>query len=459
MKKTNSFGFTIVEILIAIGIMTVVALGTATMVQFVTKSSKNAQSNLEFQNLSGLLRNFLSKTENCSNIFNVTPKLEFDPTSASSTIFLNEIRAQSAGSILAKKDTDITPGLRLTVLDVRNFHVTAAPDVFLADIHIEAVKSDSFFIGTKMLSANIGIQLNTQVSGAKRAVLSCELYQGPTTQQTCQNLGGIFDASAIPPCKFPNNALTIQQICNSITGATFNGATNICTVANGSTITAKTCNSGEVANGISSNGLLNCANLSFLSYCPTGQVARGVSANGGLICITLTCPNGQLAQSYDPATGAPRCVITQCQSGKYLRGFDSVGNIICDALPPSTGQAACTLGPISAPGGIVVQAGTNISKYCQNGAISYPHNGSAGYTDYRCPNNDMIVTACTNICSNVTYAAPANCGPNEVCILPSTCQAGTAALWYFSNLTFACNCNSINGPCSPYTITKCRITP
>lgn len=102
-----------------------------------------------------------------------------------------------------------------------------------------------------------------------------------------------------------------------------------------------TCPAGQILQTISGAGGVNCVNPNFNYTCPVNKYVKGINADGSVDCQysnnSNTCAAGSTyIKSIDAAgnvtcgSGAPP---NSCASNQYISGIDGSGNVICSAMP------------------------------------------------------------------------------------------------------------------------------
>jgi prepilin-type N-terminal cleavage/methylation domain-containing protein len=102
-----------------------------------------------------------------------------------------------------------------------------------------------------------------------------------------------------------------------------------------------TCPAGQVLQTISGAGTVNCINPNFNYSCPVNKYVKGINADGSVNCQYSTDSNACAAgSSYIKAIDAAGNVTcgsgappNSCAASQYISGFDGSGNVICSAMP------------------------------------------------------------------------------------------------------------------------------
>lgn len=118
-KNFLQAGFSLVEVIVAMGILTLVALGSVQLLSSVSKSQKVAQSKDQQFEISMTIREILSTKEGCFNTFK---NLVFDPaTQLPNTELLSQIVDGSGEAIYKVGDADTSKLVAITKLKVSKY--------------------------------------------------------------------------------------------------------------------------------------------------------------------------------------------------------------------------------------------------------------------------------------------------------------------------------------------------
>lgn len=219
-NRPNQKGASLIEIMVAIGIMTVIAAGMAQMMSSQFKSSRNINAQLASLDLQRIISQSLSDGTVCNYIFTDTantsglsqtpPAVTFEvPASypALSLLNLNKIPMSASATSVAAAEVGQTISANSNDVRVASIAIditgagapTATSQQFTANL-VVGLNTPEEVIPLKPLSFPITIQ--TTLAGSTANVIGCS-SAGAITPQICAGVGGTYNIGANPPCNVP----------------------------------------------------------------------------------------------------------------------------------------------------------------------------------------------------------------------------------------------------------------
>jgi prepilin-type N-terminal cleavage/methylation domain-containing protein len=256
----NGNGFTLVEILVALGLLGGLAVAFSSMISNQVKETKSATETLAILDFQKSLTGALADGNVCTYILNNPTQATFDSTNLPQTVI---------------------PSLPIYS------GVTLGSPVVPGPVLAEAGKSVSSLMGAlKIKSIRLDI-----VSGAGNYYMGHWLVE--------------FDASNLTREKKPVTVSSILLVDPTVpTSARIKG----CVGSNMLTHSTQSCDPGEVVTGFDEDGAIICSQNHV--SCPAGQAMNGVGDDGNPICVAIVkpgvCPPGQYMTTISQ-TDVPKC--------------------------------------------------------------------------------------------------------------------------------------------------------
>lgn len=252
----NDQGFTLVEIVIAAGLLGALSLGVMSQIKHMAKGQATSEVKMEELEMRRIIATTLSDKTACQNTFL--------GTSIGSA--LTQIKNVSGGVMYQVGNTYGNNAVKIT--DMRTVDLGVLQNgtrVINLILGIEKAK--------KIVSSNtknITIQLNVKALGASSPITECyadtEAMINSATQNACTSIGGVWSA--------------LNGLC-----------------------TLPSCNPGEVLQAIAPNGVAICKVVG----CKLGEVYVGLDAAGAPICKNISCSVGGTYFTGLDASGNPIC--------------------------------------------------------------------------------------------------------------------------------------------------------
>lgn len=278
-------GFGLMEIIIAAGLMGIVAVGLASLISNMGKAQSQAQAKFSFTTLARDIQTQVQNLTACSNSLVVLKNL--DPSSPATV-------SVKLGATTVKEGATLNNYSRLTVtqLQLRNIHLegpaASGGNLFSADLFLGARTNAKFemkpvSVSRLMLVANkSGKFLQCGDGGGDEAAMCkslggiynagatppCQL--GDDEAHMCNALGGSYDAKADPPCQLGDVS---EDMCQSLGGTYKRGANPPCQLGDGEGSKSRICTAethqtqGFLKPGRPGSGSANCCKANEKSSC------------------------------------------------------------------------------------------------------------------------------------------------------------------------------------------------
>lgn len=251
----NSQGFSLVQVLVVLGIVGIISAGTASMMTNTVKAQRGISLNDELQNALTGVRMHMSKKDVCrANLDNIVSGKTFNDEAMDgfNTRFSRLVNPEDGNSILMA-DGQAVPGIPNTrvniqltnmrkVVDNRNY---IADIVFTFDKDAGDLKNVG---GPQQMTRTMSILFDTYASGATQTMTSCSVFDSNAlsasdsdtlmyancaaiggemingncdlNRKICSSVGGVFNEGS-RSCSFDNLK---ASLCQSMSGYTWNGS-------------------------------------------------------------------------------------------------------------------------------------------------------------------------------------------------------------------------------------------
>jgi len=289
-------GFSLIEVLIATFIASIITLGTLKVLSVSTQSAAVARSSLTEMELRAAVARIMADTNKCSGNLK-TSKITGDPGNGRGAI--NTLADHTDGTT----DPLITAGQSFqNSLDIVKMELSGPGGV------VSPVKRTFAVYYRKTGMGN----MNT-------------LGGEPCTDI---DTGGCYFMS----CNFKYQIVSGRAICSD-----FQNCFNI--RMDRSILAYQLCPAGQHLQGFNTSGNKVCKPIVFTNQsCPAGQSLKGFDSSGNKVCKPIvftnqSCPAGQYLKGFDSSgnmvCGAVGRVRKTCPRGQFLQGFSRSGNLIC----------------------------------------------------------------------------------------------------------------------------------
>ena len=359
----NQKGFTLVQTMVALGIMAVASVGLMKVSKQTAKTQKRAEV---FQ-----------------DIFTIENRIQLmmvNPLNCAASLGPIGTPVQNGKEITIRRVTDANPAGEIIYQgnDTVYYNNLRVENIRLADVNLQP--DNGSLVGSANIelvyykTSNLLDQQNTRyvkkievpriLADAAGNMQSCQSDEAQAAieaaRRLCRNIGGVFDNEINRNCVFPGvgnqpaeqttvledrlDPRYFETAGDTVTGtANFNGSVNLndITTLNGSSfINAPVVTNGngtiranalvETVSELRASGDLNANGATTTNGSLT--VNQGLTSNG----IIQSNENVQIAAGKKLCIGA-KCLDFEndCNANEYFRGFDAAGNSICTNIPSS----------------------------------------------------------------------------------------------------------------------------
>lgn len=216
-QAVNKQGFTIVELLIAIGLFAIVTLAITKGFSLIGKSQSTIKSQEDLLNIMHNIGRIISNSEQCS--YNLNTDAATANNFSSLTLNANNLTSQNievnrlinkvTGAKVIEKNMQVGAGVSYKVdqMMIQNFKEITPNRAYIADLLVKFSGS-----GQPPVQRKISILLGT--TGANPSALtinSCNISDSldneDSAKLTCLYLGGTWDSSKNPPCELSSGGV------------------------------------------------------------------------------------------------------------------------------------------------------------------------------------------------------------------------------------------------------------
>lgn len=351
----GSKGFSLLEMIVVLGLMGIASMGVLQITTNMTKSTKTSEIGLEINSVVNSITQNLLNSGACTNTFK-------DAGVISDGLEISDIKNRTGQTLFDKVAKYGNNRLKIAGLQV-NALTMKAPDPGVNKkygeyrLQIKMEKLGTGYHGAKIVTKNIPLQGEFNLTNnLLKCYSSTEDAVYTAKKESCEDVGGTWniasDSCELSKSKSRNIAASTEDLNDQIedlkntylknnyvakAGDTMTGALTI----SGNDLTAKNVNStadlkasGKVCVGT------NCRDFS-KQECAKGSVSSGVNPDGSHICVPLLCPTGKYFEKLDPSTGNPVCNSLPnetCPADQYVTKVLSDGSVTCASLPPGLNQ-------------------------------------------------------------------------------------------------------------------------
>lgn len=440
MKISNK-GFTLVEVLVAAGMLGGLALYLMNISQKQHVVEKRAETSFEINTISGSITQSLLNKESCSSTLGIGNVIT-DGTQ------LEAIRNRAGNIMYDKNNLYSNNQLKFNEIKVSELVTSNIPSgnkYGEAKIEITFEKVSKILSGNKTITKKFPIQIELSptdeliscFSGTDNAILTAKI-------EACKSIDGTFDLVSdkchlkdfnhVNPDTFSTaissesqrafyNHAKINELDPrfvNITGDTMSGQLNVQADINSTT---RLCVNGK------------CRNFD-AEVCPAGRVVKEIKDNGEVVCANVTCPDSNTFYVGINASGSPICKAfptNTCNANQYVSKVNSDGSVECSNLPPGTNKN-CPNGAIQSIDGAgnhtctPIAQDTNVyGKSCSPGQVLRGFDGAG---------NVICDTPAGSLKTQIIT------GPNSPCRGSSTatCPAGTTLISGGHQWVGTCGC-------------------
>lgn len=368
----NQSGFSLVELMVASGLVGLLAVATMKISDINMKSLKRSEASLETQSIVVAITNNLLNGESCVNTLSPVGGLSNGKN-------VTEIRNRVNRAIFNTTDSYGTRALKIKSMKVRDLDIT--PSTIPAGqkgygelnllVRLERLSSQ-ISVSSKIVEKKI--PLKVEVDSSKR-VLRCyaatENAVDTAKAAACNNIGGVFDSATdecdladYPQPDSSNIAVSTKYLQDhqvelddkyvDITGDTMTGQLNVnstvkanqfCVGTRCRDFKAQNCSPGQMVEKIRADGTLVCKGIK----CVATKYFEGFDTSGNPICKSLptgSCSTNQYIKKIN-VDGTVECANVPyhwgvgCSPGQYIQKISSDGTPTCKAITGLLGNIQC----------------------------------------------------------------------------------------------------------------------
>lgn len=383
--KKKMLGFTIAEIMMAVGIMAAVSIGVMHLVRIQNEQQVRSDTDFEINRLVTDISQHMQNSESCRSTLAALGNIKTNKV-------LTQIRNRSGGIIygintpyggkLATSGPVIITNMELAENSADTpFVITPDPIIAGQEGHGQLTLSLTFRRDSKMINGlksvtkylPLSVELNSSYTVTKcysayqnalesAASLSCDSIKGSfnPVDNTCV-LTDFSSLSLLPtdylPPDDPSMGISTEFLrkaldnTDDITTTRFNMTRRFVNVP-GDTMTGNlsvtptvTAQNLRANLQICTSGGTRCRDFTPQS-CPVGTVMVGLNANGSINCRGIAlCPTNQYFAGFD-ASGVRKCLPVMgatCPAGQYVSKIDANGTVTCSTLSARP-NVACPVG-------------------------------------------------------------------------------------------------------------------
>ena len=364
MKIFNkNFGFTLVEMMVAVGVSSLVILAVINAQKNSINSQGRFKVDSEINNIIQTITVNLGKGDTCLKNFNGKPVTQ----AAIAALFVpNKISANAKyGEEVMVNVISTVPGAANVMLLTVNYtprNKTASQFTIPIDISVSGGLINS-------CHSNLEIALQDAVKFACQGTGAQWIAGGGASIGSCEHIavmkdfgGAIVAPNAVTGDIFCPTGQYLKQIDVSDPGNLKAWTFRCSTVTSGGGLP---CLNWQYLRGINADGSNNCVDIrTFFAAgagivvlqsgvyksvpaltCPANQILQSISAAGTANCVDPSvqpnCAVNQYVKGIDAVTGVVQCAYSinsdVCAVGTYMNAVDVLGNVICvsGALPSS----------------------------------------------------------------------------------------------------------------------------
>lgn len=258
IKKSlkNKYGLSVLEVLVSLGVFSIVIFGLSQMIINSLKHQKDVNVESGYNDFVSNLSQLVNNSDTCTDI------LKGQPTSGTIKVFKP---GTGQSQVLLEQGMELS-GWKINKLELLN-STALAGNRKIGTLHIELDKKDANYSVVKSRKKDILIQLS-ETPGNK--IESC--WTQSNIAQSCLELGGTYDDTKTPPC-------SLQTV-----------------------VTGQSCPSGQSVTGFDADGKIICVSNPVQTVYVTSTTA---AATVTTTTTTTTAPTTIVATTTTTTTTAP----------------------------------------------------------------------------------------------------------------------------------------------------------
>ncbi|MCK5882727.1 MAG: prepilin-type N-terminal cleavage/methylation domain-containing protein, partial [Bacteriovoracaceae bacterium] len=337
-------GFSLAEVMVAAGLLSVLSLALVHITQNQAVVQKRAEASSEINTISNTI------TQNLLNSLACEETLTLGST-ISEGMDIAEIKNRRGDTLFNKVDKYGNRQISINDITLNNLSVGPLANGSRfgeANIIVTFEKLSKLIKGIKLIQKTFPVKIS--LSGAN-ALLGCysatENAVQTATEKSCESIGGTYNSASNVCDLAAFNPLDPLSASKAVSSQSQEDWYNNMMTASlspyvkliGDTMTGKL----QVNADIETNSRLcingECRTTFTAQLCPTGEVVSKVFTNGTVACVDITCPSESTFFVGINASGAPKCKAfptNTCSANQFVSKVDSDGTVHCSALPAGT---------------------------------------------------------------------------------------------------------------------------
>jgi len=366
----NSKGFSLIEIMVAVGLVGIVSMAIMQMLENMNKSVKHTETKMDLDVKQKNIEALLINESSCTKTF-TSPSVSLLGIGSVKILPNNFSFKSAAGSALYSVGATVTGSrIKLNNVKLKNIDVNTTNLGGMMEVQIEygerKVGSTKTFLSKSMVEVEVDASLK---------ILKCNLsatsFTNTASQKACESIGGTY-VVATNTCTLdpdPTNAVPKPDTASAASGNWVNSlfvhkagdimTGNLAITAGGLTVTGSTNITGTLSTTsdiktntklcIQNGAVIKCLNDP-ANICASGTALAGYNSNGSANCVQAlpNCANGKFLLKI---SGSWQCSTfpgnTACGANTYVSGVDVAGNVTCANIPTLTNCSAGKLATIS----------------------------------------------------------------------------------------------------------------
>lgn len=391
-KLINSKGFSLAELMVSVGIVSVITVVIMNSQQVAVNATNEVASQTEINVLVQQLTTMLARKDACEKNFNPTGT----PTLSYTTISMSGIKNQNGVNIITANQ-DYGKEIKILTIDA----IPGAADQLNVTVRYQPRKSISKKYSNQDLKFIIPVNVFLDAGTAKINTCYSDVQSLLKTavQNACQGNGARHLAgvgSSLGSCE---HQISLRNEADGIVAPVGNAFicpagqflqrvdTGVAGIAGQwvfrcATASTTDCAAWEYLEGIDASGNKVCKDVRSLFVgtglavirngvytlqnlsCASNEVLRKIKPDGTLDCINprlqYACPPNQYVEKTDGAGGVTCKYYTNsnvCGGGTYIRSIDALGNVTCvSPAPPNSCASNQVITGIDASGYLICGA-------------------------------------------------------------------------------------------------------
>ncbi len=342
MFLKNNKGFSLVEVLIASGILGAMGLYLASFSKQAITMEKKSETSFEINSISSLITQSLLNKDSCLYTLG-------DGSVITNGKKISVIKNRKGDDIFNTSTKYGNNSVSINDIEVVDVNASGAPgENKYGEIKLQVtfLRTSKLIQGSKTTRRSFPVSVELDASNKLVSCFSSTENSVVTAkEEACNNIGGIFDKTTDKCDLKPYHSGEIGSDNVAVSSNYLFGYhqdvlnSNFVNVE-GDTMTGKLIveNDVQTKTQICVNG--RCRNFD-KSLCPTGQVVKEINENGTVTCANVTCPDPNTFYVGIDGSGNSICKAfptNTCSTNQYVSKVNADGSVQCSNLPPGTNK-------------------------------------------------------------------------------------------------------------------------